>query len=276
MSNPILSICIPTFNRRAPLLRLLEVILATDEPVEVCVHIDGSDDGTLEALTPLASSDVRLKIGAGPNRGRAHAMAAAISMATAPYTMIYDDDDDIYPAALARLCEQLTAPLPAGVCGYIYLMEEHGREGVTAAFPAPRSNFLKLRADEGVVGDMKEVVSTPILLAHLRRAKVSRRMPTSATWAAIALDHDVLCRNEALGAKQRITDGLTLNITRNKLQSPMPMVGTHWTRVRGFFRGRYRSPGYLVRSLAAACFYAAVSVLRAPRLIAGTLTGKAA
>lgn len=262
--SAILSICIATYNRREPLSRLLDSILATDLPVEVCIHVDGSTDGSLEAVQALVEKDARLKVAFAANQGRARALAAAVAMAGAPFIMIYDDDDDLYPEPLAALCRQLREPLPEGVCGYIFLMAD-GDDGVLGTqFPNRRSNLLKLRADEGVTGDKKEVVRADVLQSRFRSSSFARRVPTSATWASIALDYDILCENVVLGAKWRLADGLTLNITRNKLKNPVPMVITHALRMRGFFRGRYRSWRYFLSSLRSVLIYSVVSLLRLP------------
>ncbi|MGE5501461.1 MAG: glycosyltransferase family 2 protein [Ignavibacteriales bacterium] len=276
VEGPILSICIATFNRREPLCRLLDGVLATDLPVEVCVHVDGSTDGSLEAVQALAASDGRLKVGSAANQGRARALAAAVAMARAPFIMIYDDDDDLYPEPLAALCRQLREPLPDGVCGYIFLMAD-GDDGVLGTrFPSRRSNLLKLRADEGVIGDKKEVVRADILQSRFRTSSFARRVPTSATWAAIALDYDILCENVVLGAKWRLADGLTLNITRNKLRNPVPMVITHALRMRGFLQGRYRSWRFFLSSLRSVVVYSLVSLARLPVDGPKMLRGKAA
>ena len=265
---PLLSVCIPTFNRRDALGRLVDKFRHIDG-VEVCVYVDGSTDGTVELLHDMGLNAPCIRVANGENRGRASALLGAISLATAPFVMLFDDDDDVCVSGVEALLP-LLKDLPADTCGYIcHMNDEHGKR-LGTAFPMERSNFLKLRFDQGVVGDKKEVVRTDLLRTVLYDVpRGVRRSPTSLLWIRLALLYDVVCVDLVLGVKRYLPEGYTKTISRLKLDNPVPMRRVNQLRVHGYFRGRYRSITAMLRSLAAmgayavyACFHAARQTVR--------------
>jgi GT2 family glycosyltransferase len=100
---PVISVVIPTYQRRDSILRLLASLRDQTLPAdtyEVIAAIDGSTDGTAEAVraftTPYALSALD-----GPNRGRALACNAGIRAATAPVVVLLDDDMEASPELLS-------------------------------------------------------------------------------------------------------------------------------------------------------------------------------
>src|SRR6476646_1057313 len=96
MSVPglLVSVVIPTYKRRESVLRALRALAGQDLPAasfEVLVSIDGSDDGTREAIDAL-STPYRLRRVDGPKRGRAAALNDAIRLAEGEIVVFLDDD----------------------------------------------------------------------------------------------------------------------------------------------------------------------------------------
>lgn len=94
--DPTISIVIPTYNRRAAVLRLLasidEALVAQAAgQVEVVVVVDGSSDGTIEALQNLEMS-TPLRWRAQPNGGSASARNTGVAMAEGEVLWLLDDD----------------------------------------------------------------------------------------------------------------------------------------------------------------------------------------
>lgn len=92
--NPLVSVVIPTFNRKALLLQVLENVFAqTYRPIEVIVVDDGSTDGTPEAvLSSTFAGDIvyeRLPLNGGP----AAARNAGILRAQGRYIAFMESDD---------------------------------------------------------------------------------------------------------------------------------------------------------------------------------------
>lgn len=99
---PRVSVVIPTFQRRASVLRAVDALRAQALPAdqfEVIVSIDGSDDGTRESLellrTPFALRGVW-----NPNAGRAAACNAGIRAARGWLVVLLDDDMEPEPGFL--------------------------------------------------------------------------------------------------------------------------------------------------------------------------------
>lgn len=118
-----LSVVIPTFNRRESILRALAALERQDLPpdeFEVVVAVDGSDDGTGEALAAQAPP-YRLRTVDGPRRGRAGACNAGVLAAEGSIVVILDDDMEPAPSCLSahrrhhaagtRVCVMGAAPV---------------------------------------------------------------------------------------------------------------------------------------------------------------------
>ncbi|MBI3962573.1 MAG: glycosyltransferase [Deinococcus sp.] len=89
-----LSVIVPTYNRREPLLaklHWLEAQTLSPQRFEVVVTVDGSTDGTAQALNQL-SLPYRLVVVEQENRGRGAARNAAIGAAQGEFLVFSDDD----------------------------------------------------------------------------------------------------------------------------------------------------------------------------------------
>lgn len=248
----LLSIAIPTYNRADLVARLVAKLLALPGDFEICVQDDGSTDDTATRLADLrGSAGGRLRVGSGPNRGRAAALAAAVAMAQGRFIMLFDDDDSLSPSGLAAVLADCATELPAGCAGHIYhLADGDTDKRLGSAFPVGRSNLLALRADHAVEGDKKEVVLATVLRAAMQPAETARRVPTSLYWARIALKHDVICHNLVIGTKTYHPGGMSATIRRLKQENAAPLLRLNRVRLWAFLRGRYRSAAYAFRALA--------------------------
>ena len=254
-----LSICIPTYSRRNNIVRLVNFILEKLDSVEICIHIDGSKDGTLEALSEI--DDPRLKVTFAENAGRAKALASAINNATGKFIMIYDDDDWLLDGTLEMIVEDCQAIQDEKIAGIIYLMENDKKEVIGDSFPLAQSNFMAIRADLKVKGDKKEVVRAELLKNAVAKNRFSaRRIPTSLYWSKIAMTHDVLCKNVVVGGKKYLEGGMTAQISKLKKDNAAPMAQLHAARIKGFLKGRYRSINYFLKSILAWFYYSTLSI----------------
>ena len=94
MADPLVSVVIPTRQRRAALERALHSFsrqTASPASFEVVVAVDGSTDGTQEMLAAMEPS-FALRPVPGPGAGRAAACNAAIAEARGDVLIILDDD----------------------------------------------------------------------------------------------------------------------------------------------------------------------------------------
>lgn len=127
--NPLVSVVIPTYNRRELVLRALEsVFRQTYRPMEVIVVDDGSTDGTFEALAQ-ASHPVKVEVLRLPtNQGPGAARNAGILRATGKYVTFLDSDDVWFANKLERMIALLEASPQRDrtlVFAQIWLQREH-------------------------------------------------------------------------------------------------------------------------------------------------------
>jgi len=98
-----ISVVVPTYQRRARVLALLDALGRQTRPAasfEVVVSVDGSTDGTLEALRSLATG-FALRTLWSRRRGRAGALNAGIEVSSGELTLLLDDDMVPGPELLA-------------------------------------------------------------------------------------------------------------------------------------------------------------------------------
>jgi glycosyltransferase involved in cell wall biosynthesis len=89
---PTVSVVIPTYERRDAALRAVEPLLAEPDALEVIVVVDGSRDGTLEALGETAERDPRLRPVWVENGGEMAARAKGAELARGDVILFLDDD----------------------------------------------------------------------------------------------------------------------------------------------------------------------------------------
>jgi glycosyltransferase involved in cell wall biosynthesis len=260
-SQALLSVCIPTFNRRDRVAALVLELLRAKCPLQICVHVDGSTDGTNEALAEIASHDARLVVTSGPNGGRGAAMFSAIASATGDYCMIFDDDDDLFTDRLPEVCERLSRQdADEKIAGFVFSMVLKEPDATANQFPSERTNLIKMRADERVVGDKKEVIRTPLLKRiAVPPAGQFRRVPTSLLWSRLAIKYDVVCVNIDIGRKRYLPEGMTARIRLLQRQNAYPMLLLNLNYIRAFWLGRYRSVRFLGKAVLACLSFGVLS-----------------
>ncbi len=242
--------------------RLVDELLSVEGAFEICVHVDGSTDGSLASLKTIAdASNNRLRITTSRNQGKTGALLAAVRNAKGKYVMSFDDDDDINTSVLFEAIEQCQMPVSDDLCGFIYNFDDEDGRLLGTAFPVRRSNFLELRADFGVVGDKKEIVRADLFKSvSFDPGGRYRRVPPSLVWMRIALDYDVYCVNKSIGVKRYLDGGITSRINSVRFNNSYPMFLLHRVHCFGFWRRRYKSPRYFLRSLLAALIYGSLSL----------------
>ncbi len=125
-NTPLLSFCIPTFNRSGSLNRLVGSILAcrTDE-IEVIVSNNASPDNTLDLLGKL--SDKRLKVFSNSeNCGALFNMLRAMSLGTGKYVIYCTDQDYFLADQLDEFLELLRNESKIS-CGFCLLPSDPNR-----------------------------------------------------------------------------------------------------------------------------------------------------
>jgi glycosyltransferase involved in cell wall biosynthesis len=109
-TRPVLSICIPTFNRLHYLKEILETLLPQAEllGVEVCISDNNSSDGTAQFLKDLANFYPCLQyIIKSANIGLDRNMLAAITMGKGRYIYPIGDDDMLPDGTLLEILGEI-------------------------------------------------------------------------------------------------------------------------------------------------------------------------
>lgn len=145
------SVVIPTYRRRASVERALHALsrqtLASDA-FEVIVSVDGSDDGTREMLLEIPAP-YRLRSHWQPNRGRAAACNAGVSLADRRLIVFLDDDMEPAPQCLeAHLRAHETEPR-IGVMGAAPVVIDARAPPATKYMAAKFNRHLERLANAG-------------------------------------------------------------------------------------------------------------------------------
>lgn len=137
---PLVSVVIPSRNRRARLERALASVWAqTLGDFEVIVVDDASDDGTQQALANIAASEPRLRtIRHDAPRGGAGARNTGIAAARGEFVAFLDDDDVWLPEKLARQVAVLRANPQASAVSASFVIDAGGGRRLAKILHPPR------------------------------------------------------------------------------------------------------------------------------------------
>lgn len=124
---PIVSVVIPTYDRRALLLQAVESVRAqTFAAWELIVADDGSTDGSAEAVEAL--HDPRIRVLRLPRAGRAAvARNAGVRAARGEWVALLDSDDVWEPHKLAVQLDSMRAAGARWSYTDLVLVDDHGR-----------------------------------------------------------------------------------------------------------------------------------------------------
>lgn len=123
MSNPVVSIVIPTNNRSEKLRRLLTSVLASDIPsadMEIVIVADNCHDDTINMLRtdfPVVSVFETPVAAPGTILGSAFSRTLGASNSTAPFICFIDDDNIVHPEMVGILVNVLRSDPAVGEVG---------------------------------------------------------------------------------------------------------------------------------------------------------------
>jgi hypothetical protein len=127
VTEPRLSIVVPTHNRRDFLRECLATILRGRTVQKVIVVDDASNDGTAEWLRTTADPRVEA-VSLSVNAGRAAARNCGLARVKTPFVMFVDDDDLLISGAADELANRLLGePSAIAAIGRSVELDEHGQ-----------------------------------------------------------------------------------------------------------------------------------------------------
>jgi len=107
---PLLSLCIPTYNRPQEFLRLAECLCIQDRihEIELVIQDDSSNYDTLKVVNEiLIPAGINVKYSRGEKIGVDSANLLLIETAVGKYVWSFSDDDEMRPGALAQVISVL-------------------------------------------------------------------------------------------------------------------------------------------------------------------------
>lgn len=115
ISQPVVSVVIPTYNRANYICETIDSVLAQDYPAkEIIVVDDGSSDNTAAVLQQYGN---RIQYVHHPNQGEAISVNRGWNMASGKYVSIVSSDDPVLPGWLSA-CVSFMEKNPAVLVGY--------------------------------------------------------------------------------------------------------------------------------------------------------------
>lgn len=218
----LLSICIPTYNREKNLKEMLDSIKFYSN-VEIVVCDDGSTDNTNQLVNKYLNK-LNLKYVYQNNTGVSAAMQKAYNNASGVFVIKMDSDDLFINDGLEYILETIknNSKFEAFLYGVQTLK---GNKYLKNLPPDGITNFISVRADKKVKGDLKEVVKREIVLKYMYDVpSYVKRIPPGLLWVKIAEDYECLSFNKAVAIKNYLNEGITSKMLYLKTLYPESMV----------------------------------------------------
>lgn len=218
----LLSICIPSYNRKKDLKRMLNSI-DFKQNIEVIVCDDGSTDSTKELIN-IYKNKTNLKYIFQENSGVSAAMLTAYKNSTGKYLIKMDSDDFFTDDGLMFILKSINdnPKINAFLYGIKTLKRNIQKNNMP---PDGITNFISVRADQKIKGDLKEVVKREIVLKYMYKVpKDVKRIPPSLLWVKIAEDYNCLSFKKAVAIKNYLEEGITSKMLYLKTKYPSAMV----------------------------------------------------
>lgn len=151
---PIISVCIPTYNRAHYLAYAVNSVLQqTYTDFELIICDDGSKDNTAEVVSQWNDPRIRY-IRHSTNVGRSRNMRSGFKASQGKYFIKFDDDDAITPEFLAKTAAVLdTEPEVDFVCTDHWIINAKG-ERIESATRANSAKWGKDKIKRGIIPDL--------------------------------------------------------------------------------------------------------------------------
>jgi hypothetical protein len=145
-ARPEVSVLVSLYNYGHHIARALGTAASsTGRAIEIVVVDDGSTDGSWAEASAWMEARAwmpMILVGHPQNRGLPHARNAALSLARAPYSLILDADNELYPICISRLADALDADPGADFSyGILECFNHEGAHHLGSALPWEPERF---------------------------------------------------------------------------------------------------------------------------------------
>lgn len=198
----------------------------TYKDFEWIVVDDGSTDNTKAVVDGIIAEDkINIRYFRQENGGKHRAINQGVKEARGELFFIVDSDDWLPEDALAIVNEQWQKvkdnPKVGGVCGL-----DVTPNGDVIGFGLPCDylvcSSMDIRLKHNVTGDLKEVFRTSVLREMpFPEYEGEKFCPEALAWNRIAQKYDLLFFNKPIYIAEYQPGGLTANIVRVRMQSPI-------------------------------------------------------
>jgi glycosyltransferase involved in cell wall biosynthesis len=154
MGKPLVTIVVPTYNRREYLAEAIDSVLGQDyEPLDLLVVDDGSTDDTPALLERYARSHPdRFRFVRHENMGESRSTNRGFELARGDFVGRFCDDDRVLPGAVSKLADALIGdPEAVAAYGAWHFIDERGAI-VDTYYPIEYSIAESLRLMDWIVG----------------------------------------------------------------------------------------------------------------------------
>ena len=222
-----------TFNRAGLLGRVYESLCGqTCRDFEWLVVDDGSADDTRAVVEGFAAQGrIPIRYIWKPNGGKHTAINVGAREARGELFFTADADDWLPPHSIATVIEQFEAIKDdarfAGVCGL-----DAYDDGKVVGGGLPQAvidgTSLDIRYKHHVTGDLKEVFRTSVMREFpFPEIEGERFCPEDLVWNRIATRYMLRCFNTPIYIAEYQPNGLTANITKIRMKSPVASMMTY-------------------------------------------------
>lgn len=228
-----ITVLTPTYNRAKLLPRLYESLCKqTCFVFEWLIVDDGSTDDTEEIINhklEIRNSKFKVRYFKKANGGKHTAINFGVKKAEGELVLILDSDDELPKDSIENILEEYNnikeINTIAGVCGY---MAHKNGKIIGKPFVDRIVNSLDLRYRLGVKGDMCEVFRTDVLKKYpFPEIEGERFCPEVLIWNRIAQRYKLKVFPKVIYYRDYLEGGLTDNIVRIRMQSPIASMMTY-------------------------------------------------
>lgn len=227
-----ITIFTPSYNRAQLLPRLYKSLQhQTFHDFEWLIVDDGSTDDTEEVVNGFIANhdNFQIRYFKKTNGGKHTAINFGVNKAIGELFFIVDSDDELPTDALLKISQAFEKVHGkqeiGGVCGYM----AH-RNGKVIGCPTTEGvmSILQLRFKKHVTGDMAEVFRTEVLRKFpFPEIPGERFCPEMLVWNRTAPKYQLYVFPEIIYLRDYLDGGLTDNIVRIRMQSPIASMMTY-------------------------------------------------
>ena len=242
MTEPLLTILTPTWNRRHLLPRLYESLVSQIEGAaefEWVVVDDGSTDGTETYLRELtAAAAFPVKVIRQENGGKHRALNRSIAQVSTAWLVIVDSDDWLLPGGLARALESIrTCDKDPRVNAIISPRDFGPRATVHYEICDKTLNFAEWLRDQPK-GDTSIVMRSDMLRDYpFPEFDGERFVAESSVWSRAFRDGGILLSNKRVVAAEYQINGLSSRSLVIRCQSPLGCLFTYQEQINARLYG---------------------------------------